>query len=45
MIVEYDLNGYSDQEALSDEQQTLPDASVEAADSDIVIKFKKFLVE
>ena len=45
MIITYDLKGYADQAALPDEQQTLMDASVEAAYGDIVLKFKKFLVE
>ena len=45
MIVKYDLKGFSDQAALPDEHQTLMDAFVEAIYSDIVLKFKKFLVE
>ena len=34
MIVKYDLKGYADQSALTDEQQTLMDASVEAVDGE-----------
>ena len=45
IIVKYDLNGYADQAALPEKHQTLTDASVEAVDGDIVLKFKKFLVE
>ena len=45
MIVKYELKGYSDQEALPYEQQTLMDASVEAVYGDIVLKFNKFPVE
>ena len=45
MIVKYDLKGYYDQAALPDRQQTLMDASVEAADGDIVLKFNSFLVQ
>ena len=45
MIVKYYLKGYADQEALMDKQQTPMDASVEAIDGDIVLKFNKFLVE
>ena len=45
MIVKYDLKGYSDQAELPDKQKTLRDASVEAIDGDIVINFKKLLVQ
>ena len=45
MIVKYDLKVYADQVELPDEHQTLMDASIEAIDGDIVLKFKKFLVE
>ena len=45
MIVKYDLKGYAEQSALPDKYQTLMDASVESVDGDIVLKFKKFLVE
>ena len=45
MIVKYDLKGYAYQAALPDKQQTIVDDSVEAVDGDIVLKFKKFLVE
>ena len=45
MIVKYELKRYNEKAALSDEQQTLKDASVEVVDGDIVLKFKKFLVE
>jgi len=45
MTVKYDLIGYAAQAALPDVQQTLMDASVESVDGDIVLKFKKFLVE
>ena len=45
MIVKYDLKGYSDQTALPDEQQKLMDDYVEAVDGDIVLNFKKSLVE
>ena len=45
MIVKYDLKGYADQSVLTDKQQKLMDVSVEAVDSDIVLKLKKFLVE
>ena len=45
MIVKYDLNGYAYQAALTDYQQTLMDDSVDAIDGEIVLKFKKFLVE
>ena len=45
IIVRYDLKGYSDQAALPEHHQTLMDASVEDVDCDIVIKFKKFLLE
>ena len=44
-IVKYDLKGYSDQAALPDKQQILVDDSVEALNVDIVLKFKKLLVE
>ena len=44
MILKYDLKGYTDQGALTDEQQTLMDDYVEAVDGDIVLKFKKLLV-
>ena len=45
MIVKYYLKGHADQAALTDEQQTLVDAYFEAVDGNIVLKFKKFLVE
>ena len=45
MIVKYELKGYSDHAALMDKYQTLMDYYIEAVDGDIVIKFKKFLVE
>ena len=45
MIVKYDLNEYADQSALPDKQQTIMDSSVEDVDDDIVLNFKKFLVE
>ena len=45
IIVNYDINGYSYQVALPDKQQTLKDASVEAVDGDIVLNFKKLLLE
>ena len=45
MSVKYDLNVYTEKSALPDEQQTLMDISVEAVDGDIVLEFKKFLVE
>ena len=45
MAVKYELKGYANQSALPEEQQTLMDASVESVDGDIVLKFKKFLVE
>ena len=44
-LVKYDLKGYTEQEALQDEYQTLMYASVQAVDGDIVLKFKKLLVE
>ena len=45
MIIWYDLKVYDDQLALPDKQQTLMDDSVDAIDGEIVLKFKKFLVE
>ena len=45
MIVKYELKGYADQAYLMEEQQTLKDASVEAVDGDIVLNFKKLLLE
>ena len=45
MIVMHDLKGYSDQAALPYKHQTLMDDSVEVVDGNIVLKFKKFLVE
>ena len=45
MIVKYDLKGYADQAALTDYHQKLMDASIEAVDGEIVLKFKKVLVE
>ena len=45
MIFKYNLEGYSDQPALPDEQHTLMDDSVEAVYGEILIKFKKLLVE
>ena len=44
-IGKFDLKSYAKQGALPPEQQTLMDASVESVDGDIVLKFKKFLVE
>ena len=44
MLVKYDLKGYADQTALPYKQQILMDASIEAVDGEIVLKFKKFLV-
>ena len=44
-IVKYDLKGYADQPVLPYEHQILMDASVEAVYGDIVLKFKKFLIE
>ena len=43
MIFKYDLKGYAEQAALLDEQKTLAEASVEAIDGDIVIKFNNLL--
>ena len=45
MSVKYDLNGYTEKVTLPDEQQTFMDISVEAVDGDIVLEFKKLLVE
>ena len=45
MIVKYDLKGYADQAALKAEQQTLMNASIEDINLDIVLNFKKILVE
>ena len=45
MIVNYGLKGYADQAALPYEHQALINYSVEAVDGDMVLKFKKFLVE
>ena len=45
MIFKYYLKGYADQSALPDEQQRIVDDYVEDVDGDIVLKFKKFLVE
>ena len=45
MIVMHELKGYSDQAALPYKHQTLMDDSVEVVDGNIVLKFKKFLVE
>ena len=45
MIVKYDRKGYSDQGTLLDEHQTTMNDSVEAVNGDIVLKFKKFLLE
>ena len=45
MIVKDDLKGYSDQAELPDKHQIIMDASIESVDGDIVLKFKKFLVE
>ena len=44
MIVKYDLKVYANQAALQDDHKTIMDASVEAVDGDILLKFKKFLV-
>ena len=44
-MVKYDLKGYDDQAELPDKHQTLVDYSVKAVYGDIVLKFKKFLVE
>ena len=45
MIVKYDLKGYADQAALLYDSQILMCASVEVVDGDIVLNFKRFLVE
>ena len=45
MIFKYDFKVYDDQAVLPDKQQTLMDASVEAVDGNIVLNFKKILVE
>ena len=45
IIVKYDLKVFSYQAALTDKQHTLVDASAEAVYGDIVLNFKKFLVE
>ena len=45
IIFQYDLKGQAEQVALPDEHHALMDASVEAIDGDIVLKFKKFLLE
>ena len=45
MIFKSGLNGYSDQVALPDKHQKFMDASVEAIDDDIVLKFKNLLIE
>ena len=42
IIVWYELEGYADQAAMLDKQNTLMYASVEAVDGDIVLKLKKF---
>ena len=43
--MKYELKGYTDQAALPYEQKTLMDAYVEAVDGNIVLKFKKFLIQ
>ena len=43
--VKYKLNGYAEQAEMLDEQKTLMNDFVEAVYGDIVIKFKKSLVE
>ena len=45
IIFQYDLKGQAEKEALPYEHHALMDASVEAIDGDIVLKFKKFLLE
>ena len=45
MIVKYDLKGYSDKAALTEEQNTLMYVYIEAVDGGIVLKFNKFLLE
>ena len=45
MIVNYYLKGYTDQAALPDKHQVLMYDYVEAIYGEIVLKFKKFLVE
>ena len=45
MIVKYELKGYADQAAPTGENHRPMDASVEDADGDRMLKFKKFLVE
>ena len=45
MIIYYDLKGYTDQSALLYQHQIIVDASFDAVDGDIVLNFKKFLVE
>ena len=44
MAVRYDLKVYAEKEVLPDKHQTLMDNSVEAVDSEIVLKFNKFLL-
>ena len=45
IIFNYEPTEYSDQADLTEKQQTLMDASVESVDGDIVLKYKKLLVE
>ena len=45
MIFKSGLKGYSDQVALPYKHQKFMDASVEAIDDDIVLKFKNLLIE
>ena len=45
MLVKYGLKGYADQAELTGKHQTIMDASVETLDGEILLKFKKLLVE
>ena len=45
MAVRYDLKVYAEKVVLPDKHQTLMDDSVEAVDSEIVLKFNKFLLQ
>ena len=45
MIVKYELKGCAKQADLMEEQQTIVDTSIETLYGDIVLNFKKLLVE